>query len=433
MRGNINQLQFPPPGTLNIVQPGIQRVSVSTGAAWFESSACADTSGRTLVVSSLLTVSPYLRFQLVDWANDKIIPLTLGTGWSISAGSVYVALIGYDSENDKYWMVVRATGTSSLTIDTFVPLTINADNTIDAGAAVTPPSVGGKAVQLRAAVHNGKIIANYIDTTSFQLDTARVYDISGASWAAPTGTNTNAYAANTDAAQVDATDEDTMFAPGGQSNKTYMMRQDGTTEIPCFIEFDFSTESFTDKTGKLAAICQNAGNIHEGIMAIDPSGSYVIGSSAGRANGDADDFYFVYDRANDALIAQIYPDDTGLNAGQFFSGDESSGVLCAFIDDTVLDGFPCPYVNITSSVGVLCGFSSLSNSDDSGSKDCLLAWNIDAGGFQKMTGTRQLWGPDGHKNWMQPFSSSLEAFMLNFTGVNTFIPDAPASIIYTTN
>jgi hypothetical protein len=435
MRGNINQLQFPPPGTLNIKTPGIQKLNVQTGAIWYESSACADTSGQTLIVSTRGTSSPYLSFQLVDWANNKVTPLTLGTGWGITGGTVYVNLIGYDSENDKYWIVVRVTGTSSLTIDTLVPLTINADNTIDAGTAVTPPSVSGKAFCLRAAVHSGKIIANYIDTTNFRIDEARVYDISGASWAACAGTNKSAYAANTDAVQANATDEDSTFANGGQSNKTYMTREDGTNEIPCFIEFDFSTESFTDKTGNLPLIAQNVGGLYEGVMAIDPSGNYVIGSSAGRAQGDSHDFYFVYDRANDALIAQIYPDDTSLCAGQFFSGDESNGVLCAFIDDSTRDGFPCPYVNLTSSVGVLCGFESMSGTsgDSIGAKDAFPAWNIDGGGWLNAFGANAMFGFEGHKKWMQPFSTSLEAFMLNFPGVNVQVPDSPPKIVYTTN
>lgn len=434
MRANDGSNLYPPAGTLNIHKPSIQRVSVATGAFWYESSACADTSGRTLVVSTKLTTSPYLAFQLVDWANDQIIPLTLGTGWGISAGTVHVNLIGYDSENDKYWLVVRATGTSSLTVDTFVPLTINSDNTIDAGTAVTPPAIGGKTVCLRGAVHNGKIIANYIDTTNFRLDEARVYDISGASWAACAGTNKTAYAANTNAVQLSAIDEDSVFANGGQSNKTYMTRENGD-EVPLFLEFDFSTESFTDKTGKLPLICQNVGGNYEGVMAIDPSGNYVIGSSGGRADGSADDFYFIYDRANDALIAQIYPDDTSLCAGQFFSGDESSGVLCVFMDDQFLDGFPCPYVNLTSSSGVLCGFQSMSNTsgDFVGTKDAIPAWNIDGGGWLNAYGASAMFGFDGHKNWMQPFSTSLEAFMINFTGVNAQVPDSPAKIVYTTN
>jgi len=423
---------FPPSGTLNIASGGPGNAAAllfsAVNATWEELSAAANITGDTLYLNAFNS-SPYLRARIENHTTGIITLLTL-SGFGTFTSSPDLHILGYDQENDQYWVVFDAVGGSgSLTAGVLYPLTVSG-STITLGAGVTPPAIAGKTVQRFGCVNNGKIVIIYQDNVNFRYDTARVYDMSGASWAAPIGGTTSPYGANTIATSDAATTNESYFSSGAQNNKGFwsFSPASGVT-APCFIEFNFSTETFTDRTAQIPLDCDSSPS-NAFSMALDPLSNYAIGyfrTSLAR-------YIFFYDTSLNSRIA-IWP----CNNSTFFkllAGDLSAGVLCRVATDigTSFNSIKSSYVNV-SGVGTLAGIECIgneaTNNNDYGADGMAFLFNIDGAGWIVNPSTPSLWQRGGYKQLMQAYSTSLECMNVQLPFVGTYESENPAQIYYT--
>ncbi len=432
MRANDGAINFPPPGTMVLngnVANAHARTIIADNELFGATTACSDNTGKTLILSTQGS-APWLRAYILDNSTGIYTELTLsGFGTFTSAPAMHLA--GYDTEGGKYWVSWQAVGGSgSLAVDRLNPLTLSG-STLTLGTAVTPPAIASKAVNPYGnAVYNGKIIQTYSDTATFLVDAARVYDISGASWAAPSGGTASPYAANANANLGGNLPDYVSFASGSQNGKAYMSVTHASI-LPLFVEFNFSTESFTDRTS-LVPIEQSNNDNFMWSMALDHEGDYGLGYYQ---NSNAQ-YNFIYDTANNQTIA-LWPLQDSVYC-KMLAGDESNGVLATILTDAGTDWSASKAIYKTvSGSGVLCGIEVIGNhvstNVDYGADDTALLYKIDGGSWIKSIRTPSLWQRGGYKNIMQPYSTSLEviAVMPLFSG--NYEARTIGSLFYTTD
>lgn len=423
---------YPPAGNLQIVSGGSENASPFTANTdtelWGDLSAAADASGNTLIMIANGS-APYIEAYLENNATGVRTKLTLSGFGTMAAGPTF-HLLGFDIENSEYWIVFQNNGGSgTITNDLLYRMTISG-TTLTLGSSVTPPAVAGHVYNLFGGVNNGKICIVYSDTANFRVDDARVYDISGASWAAAAGTNKSPYAANTNAVLNSNTDEQSAFAPGSSNGKGYWSCGTTGANNPIFIEFDFVNETFTDRSSQIPVV--NQPNINTlWSMGIEPNGDYAIGVFQ---KSSSDNFIFVYDIANDQAIVVYETDDS--NYLKALAGDLSNGNLGRIMmdDGASMIGFKSIIIE-EAGVGTLAGVEAIgintSGNFENGATAQALIYNIDGGGFQVYANVISLWSREGFKRILQPYSTSLLVMFLMAYSMGNFELKQPGAVYYT--
>lgn len=295
MRTFNNSVSFPPNGTMHVDTGGISTMFTVGSEAPRDFGAIPNGTGKALFWQTI-DVAPFLRMWEYDYSNDTSTLLTLsGFGTLINNPGFQPA--GWDSENSIYWLgCVDAGGSAELTSNAYEPMTVSG-TTITLGTGIATPAVADHTALITGSAYNGKIVVPYYENTSFLLDECRVYDVSGASWAAPSGGNPNPDDAYAGLSQRLGDNQHFLMMTGGQANKTYMMV--GNRSLSAFLEFDFSTESWTDKTSTMPVSSYQPGSQVVGGLSCDPSGNYILGCYR---NFDNYTSVFVFDRVNDVAL-----------------------------------------------------------------------------------------------------------------------------------
>lgn len=424
---------YPPSGTLNIKNGGNANAAPFTvkGDAFAEFGGAADDSGNTLFLGSENSGS-YLYAYLEDNSTGIIQPVTL-SGFGTFSSQPLFHILGYDIENDNYWIIFDNNGGSgSITIDLLYPMTLSG-TTLTLGSSVTPPVIAGKSVNLFGGVNNGKICMVYNDTTNFRCDTVRVYDISGATWAAPSGTNKSPYAVQTNATLDSNVNDESAFASGSSNSKGYWSLQHADNSA-CFISFDYANETFNDLTDQVPIRCDTGGGVELWSMSVEPNGNYAVGYYKGSSGRRV----FLFDIANDVAILNYETQSTAYY--KMIAADVSNNLLGRAFYSPSGAGVAISLHSIVvdeSAAGTLAGVEAIGNhtttSIDYGAGDVALAYNKDSEGWLTYPSVPSIWQRDGYKNIMQEYSTTLKVlFVLLYFGGNPYRLTKTGSIHYTT-
>lgn len=402
---------YPPTGTLTIENGGNGNASIfqlnTYGDSWEEFGGASDDSGYTLYMASH-TSGDYLYARIENQSTGAIETVTL-SGFGTFSSQPTFHILGYDIEGGDYWIIFQANGGSgSITVDTLYPMTLSG-TTLTLGSGITPPAIAGKAVNLFGGVCNGKICMVYSDTTTYQCDTVRVYDISGASWAAPSGGN-SPYSVQPNATLDSNVDNESAFASGARSNKGYWSLNHASND-PCFIKFDYSTETFSDLTSQVP-VASNGTSSRIWSMGVEPNGDYAIGYYY---QNPGEQRLFLFDIANDQVIMNYAMQNTTFR--KIVAGDLSNGNLgrVCYQGTAGMPSLKSLIVDITNS-GTFAGAEAVgyhtTSNFDYGAGDVGLAFNIDGGGWITQASVPSIWQAGGYKNIMQQYSTSLKVLMI---------------------